>query len=387
VGHISVKAAAVALTAIGLVVPAAASGANAAAPRSPAPPFTVIASGLANPRGLAFGERNSLFVAEAGLGSGTAATGIEPGIGHTGLIQAISDPEARHPNPRHPQLSTVVGGLWSAASTAHGFETEGVAGISAPGGDRLYAVVDGFAADPQSGRLLKVDEGSIATIANVSAADLAWEAIQDPNLNRDFPDANPYGVLVTGHRMFVVDAASNTLDEVGRNGAVRVVAYFPNPEVADAVPTCLAQGPDGALYVGTLAIAAGPGGAKVFRVDPDTTESVFAAGSHVWASGLSAINGCAFSPDGQTFYASEYIAFELLGPPGARRAAADGPPPGAVIKIPFAQPSSHTPLGFPALTFPGGVAVSASGAVYVANFSNNPFPQPLLGQVVRLADR
>jgi hypothetical protein len=384
VTHVSVrfrtklKAAAGGLVALGLVVPVTQAG---AAPKAPPPskdPFTVVASGLANPRGLAFGEEETLYVSEAGLGAGNPTDGVLVGTGHTGLIQAIDDPSSKRPH-----LSTVASGLWSTTSTVHGFETEGVAGISARGDDSLYAAVDGLGTeDPQSGRLLKVHDEGVKTVANVAAASLAWEALQDPNLNKDFPDANPYGVLVTGHRIFVVDAAANTLNEVTRDGKVRVIAYFPNPPVADAVPTCIAKGPDGALYVGTLSIAAGPGAAKVFRVDPDTKENVFAAGKHVWASGLSAINGCAFSPDGKYFYASEYIAFELLtGPP------AGGPPPGAVIKIPFSDPTSHTPLAFPALTFPGGVAVSENGSVYVSNFSNNPFSQPILGQVVRLDDK
>jgi SMP-30/Gluconolactonase/LRE-like region len=380
VTHVSVrfrtklKAAAGGVVALGLVVPATQAGAVPKVPPTKAP-FTVVASGLANPRGLTFGDEEKLYVSEAGLGSGTPATGVQLGDGHTGLIQAIEDPGSSHPD-----LSTVVSGLWSSTSAAHGFETEGVAGISARG-DSLYAVTDGLGTeDPVSGRLLKVGDEKVKTVANVAAASLAWEKTHP--INPQFPDANPYGVLVSGHRIFVVDAAANTLDEVTRDGKVRVIAYFPDPAVSDAVPTCVAKGPDGALYVGTLAIAAGPGAATVFRVDPDTKENFIDAGKHVWASGLSAINGCAFSPDGKYFYASEYIAFELLtGPP------AGGPPPGAVIKIPFSKPSMHTPLAFGSLFFPGGVAVSEDGSVYVSNFSNNPMPKPLMGQVVRLTDK
>ncbi|MGZ6343485.1 MAG: hypothetical protein ACXWOT_10785, partial [Candidatus Limnocylindrales bacterium] len=40
------------------------------------PAFTLVTGGLHSPRGLAFGPDGRLFVAEAGLGSGTAVQGI-----------------------------------------------------------------------------------------------------------------------------------------------------------------------------------------------------------------------------------------------------------------------------------------------------------------------
>ena len=71
---------------------------------------------------------------------------------------------------------------------------------------------------------------------------------------KDFPDANPNAVLYShGHR-YVIDAGANTLVDVHRNGAAKVIAFFPVPKgsQSDSVPTCMARGPDGALYVGEL---------------------------------------------------------------------------------------------------------------------------------------
>ena len=198
----------------------------------------------------------------------------------------------------------------------------------------------GLGPQPQEGRLLGIDDGRTYSVADVATADLKWESIPaNKALNPQFPDANPYGVTVTReHQTYVVDAAANTVDRIGPHGAVKVIAYLPNTPQSDAVPTCLSQGPDGALYVGTLSIADGPGAAHVYRVDPRSHASVTTKAT-VWASGLSAINGCSFSRDGKYFYASEFIAMEKITGPVA------GPPPAAVVKIPFNNPSSHTYLG------------------------------------------
>ena len=46
-------------------------------------------------------------------------------------------------------------------------------------------------------------------------------------------------MLASEDEVWVADAGANTLDRVGRDGSVSVVAFFPNPPVSDAVPTCV----------------------------------------------------------------------------------------------------------------------------------------------------
>ena len=75
-----------------------------------------------------------------------------------------------------------------------------------------------------------------------------------------------------GHR-YVIDAGANTLVDVHRNGAAKVIAFFPVPKgsQSDSVPTCVARGPDGALYVGELLGGYySPGHARIWRVVPGT---------------------------------------------------------------------------------------------------------------------
>ncbi|HEX2318990.1 MAG TPA: hypothetical protein VHJ18_08410 [Streptosporangiaceae bacterium] len=71
------------------------------------------------------------------------------------------------------------------------------------------------------------------------------------------------------------------------------VPYLPAGAQGDAVPTCIAGGPDGILYVGELLGFYSPGHARVWRVVPGHAP-------HVWAGGLTAVQGCGFGADGST---------------------------------------------------------------------------------------
>jgi len=85
-------------------------------------------------------------------------------------------------------------------------------------------------------------------------ADYDWTAAHK-NLQPDqFPDANPNGLVGRGRSIYVADAGANLLARVGRHGRVATVAYFqvPKGSPTDAVPTCVANAPDGSLYVGEL---------------------------------------------------------------------------------------------------------------------------------------
>ncbi len=337
----------------------------------------VIATGLNNPRGIALGEGNTpvLYVTEAGLGSGNSVDGVQLGVGPTGSITSIS-----RPGSSHPSASRIVSGLASSAAIEGGsLEALGPDGISAwgHGSKSGYVAIIGAAGEPGLGELVKAT-GTHApvTIADVGAAGLAWSAqyVGESWASPQFPDSDPYGVLVTKGHTYVVDAATNTLDEVLASGDVNVLAHFPHTEYSDSVPTCVAQGPDGALYVGTLALAdffvAGPGTAKVYRVDPKATVpndiSTILSVATVWATGFSTITGCTFDKRGN-FYAVEMFT-------------------GDVVKVPFAHPASgRSVIGSGQLDLPNGVAVDEEGTVYVSNMSDSTLAGT--GSIVRFRSR
>jgi len=305
-----------------------------------------VVSGLHSPRGLAFGPGNILYAAEAGDAD------------HAGRIIEI-----RNSMSNHPSYRTIIDGL---ATIGDEGEFIGVDGISVLGRGSNRGIIAIYGLSPQAtmgnntfGSLIRVGfDGGVQTLANVGHFDYIWTG-DHSYLWEEFPDSNPYGVLAIPGHIYVADAGANTLNEVLADGSVSVLAYFPNEIIRDAIPTCVAQGPDGALYIGTLALVdtlqLGPS-AKVYRVDPSNVNTIDPTMTPMtlWATGLNPINGCTFGPDGN-FYASQLFTNGFDDPRGD------------VVKIPFSQPTTHISLTNGALSFAGGVAVAPNGDVFVAD--------------------
>lgn len=213
-------------------------------------------------------------------------------------------------------------------------------------------------------------------VSDVGDQDYAWTATRINLAPKDFPDANPNNVLASwGHR-YVVDAGSNLLVDVQRDGMARVLAFIgvPKGSVSDSVPTCVARGPDGALYVGELLGGQyAPGHARIIRVVPGHAP-------RVWATGLTTVQGCGFGRDG-AFYATEFQTSGLNESPA-------GNPAGDVVRIDRWGHRTH--LGVGKLFYPSGFAAGRDGSIYVSNCSIAPGTGmgpnlcPSGGQVVRI---
>lgn len=347
------------------------------APASAIPPWhvTTVVTGLQQPRGIAFDGLGAMYVAESGL----------PGAGSQGLTTGAVDKYT---------LGSPADRVWStsfpAAYLTEGGHTDviGPSGMSAVGsgctrssqGSRngcQILMIMGLSSHEVPGHgfghLYSLDAvtGAATDKANIGDQNYAWTQLHS-DLWEEFPDANPYGVLVThggsaaSHNTFVVDAGANTVSVVGADGTATVIAYVPNETpvtglpTRDSTPTCAAQGPDGALYVGTLDLArnfADPaqGHSHVYRIDPRSHEDIFTA-AHVWASGLTAITACAFD-DAGNFWAAEMFKFNPAGPPGD------------IVRIAFADPAHPEHIGGGQLPFPGGIAQGPDGAMYVTTFA------------------
>ncbi|WP_436519781.1 ScyD/ScyE family protein [Actinoplanes sp. HUAS TT8] len=191
------------------------------------PPSPVVASGLDNPRGLAFGPDGTLYVAEAGRGGPCRPAGSRGGricSGPSGAIAAI----------RNGQVRRVVTNLPSQASPA-GAEAAGPSDVSIdPGGTPRYTTGPG--------------------------AVLAVDRVR-------------YVITPDG-------AGGSELRRIGTRGRTSTIAGFPG-----RVMTSLAAGPDGALYAG------GPTGVwrvplrgrpQVFASGPPVIDLAWGSGGHLY---------------------------------------------------------------------------------------------------------
>jgi sugar lactone lactonase YvrE len=344
--------------------------------------FAIVADHLNNPRGLSPAPGGGLYLAEAGSGGSVCVSGGPEGktcIGLTGSFDLVTSSGVKR----------LVSGLISGSGDG-GVAAEGPVSVSRAPDGTFYGLfgLNSHAVPPkgaipgdlrraalaQLGHLwLVTSGGSVTNVSSIGNRDWTWTSHHINLAPKDFPDANPNAVLYSrGHR-YVADAGANILVQVKRNGGVKTRTFFrvPARSQSDAVPTCVARGPDGALYVGEL--LGGfytPGHARIWRVVPGHAPKV-------WARGLTTVQGCGFGSDG-AFYATEFQTGGL---------GSDNPA-GDVVRID--QHGHRTHLGVGKLFFPSGFAAGPGGAIYVSNCSIAPATGmgpdlcPTGGQVVRI---
>lgn len=346
----------------------------------------VIASGLNNPRGLSY-HNGRLYVAEAGKG-GTdcpaGAVGPEGGplcFGRTGsLISIASDGRIRTLQRGLISFSDLPGGLaaeglMNVSVTATGGiqEVFGASVVATEAGiphGKSLTPADDAAMRHYVGSLQALEGATTQRLADVGDADYSWTAVHRNLVPDQYPDANPNALLVVGQTTYVADAGANLLVSV-RNGVVKQLAFLPNSGGSDAVPTCVAMGPDGALYLGQLAPGAAANHSKIYRYNLKTHTL------RVWRSGFNVVDGCGFDNHGN-FFATEFQAHGFN--PGA------GNPAGDVVEI--RRDGKRIVLGAGSLDYPQGFATDNKGHIFVSNWSiltgTPAHPGMPTGQVVRI---
>jgi len=328
-----VVATGVALAATGAVAPASATGGHTAGK----PVVRVIATGLDNPRQLSY-DNGQLYVAEAGRGGkkclGGGPESDETCIGTTAAVTKVFWDGGAWKHYR------VVDGLPSGAAKDGGFAT-GLDGVSALNGSvwgvETWAPPEaGVPTGPpwnKLGKLLCVAPGKATIAADISAVELRY------NPHKTAVDSNPYAVLALADgRKIVADAAGNDLVAVSPDGKARPFTVFPDHDKHESVPTSLALGPDGSLYVGELNGEATKPTARVWKVDPATGKILG------WKSGFGSITGIAFNRNGDLYVSQLFASLVTKVAHGKR----------TNVRVPF----------------PAGVAVDPyDGKVYVSAWS------------------
>ena len=356
---------------------------NSSAPLYAVPALEIVASGLANPRGLNFGPEGHLYVAEAGVGgSGPCivnSNNVLVCYGPSGAVTRITlgaVPAQERIVTGLPSMATQTGPTArTSALGPHDVDFQGrgngyvtIGAALAP--DRRFQddVHPEFAAvGSKVGRLVRFQpNGKWSFQEDLSA----FEGVKNPA--NDVIDSNPYGLLAQPGRVVFIDAGGNSLNAVAANGSISNLAAFPvhttppSGPTFQAVPTSVTQGPDGDLYVGELTgfpfLAAR---ANVYRVPPS------GGAPDIFASGFTKIIDLAFGSDGFLYVLQ--ISSTAGAPPQAGTGSLIRVSPDGLTRTTIVPPDSG-------LVAPGGIAIAADGSIYVTNFSVSP----TAGTVVRV---
>lgn len=337
-------------------------------------PWTVVMSGLDNPRGLTFaradhdddddghGEGNgwALYVAEAGTG-GPGPCSLAPVrgqvqcVGATGAISRLYRGQQKRIITGLPSYAPVSG---VGATGPHdvsfadgrGYTTIGLGGPLSPNqmraifGPQFWWVVR-FWDDGEGDWSFNTDIGSFEQTVNPGGGP---------------QDSNPYGLLEGAGRRIVVDAGGNSLLRVFSKWRIETIAIFPSRaqgRATDAVPNSVAVH-DGAYYVGELTGAPFvPETANVWRVEPGKAPEVF-------CSGFNFILDLDFDRRGK-LYVLEHTSAPF--PTG----------PGTLYRVKRDCSKTVVAMG---LSNPTSVTIGPDGDAYISNFGTSP----AIGEVIRV---
>jgi hypothetical protein len=248
-----------------------AEAAGPAGAKSPGPVVTNYATGLTNPRGLAFGPDGHLYVAEAGTGGEQTATGEAdcPAIvniyspyeaGYSGRVtRVLADGTTQTVAANLPSMRDNAGG---------GYGPTDVAFI----GDQLYVLIEmggcshGLPDDLPA--ILRVNkDGSTTSVANLNA----WHAANPPNFIKDIDpettDQEPGGVfhsmIAFGKYLYVVETNRGFLLRVDPTSGIIEKLYDMSVDNQEHNPIVMARRGN-EFHVGTFGEDGGAAELAVF---------------------------------------------------------------------------------------------------------------------------
>lgn len=360
---------ALAITSVGSGPPASKS--------APSVTKTVVARGLDAPKYPTL-TADGLYVPESGTGGSHCVVGVA----NTSVTRVCAGATGSIVRIRRGRMQTVARGL-ASASVASTHAVSGVTSVAFSGGRLATLFNDGGVgptgvsgvAHPYGGSLGKLYPTARSGGHDRAPVDLAAFAATHPQAPADLGgvpgetlyDADPHDMVAYDGGFAVVDAAANDVLRVSSTGRVSVLARLATkPETApagtlgpgtpavtidaQAVPSSITVGPDGALYVGMLRGAPSlPGTAEVDRIVPGhkPTRAV---------TGLSRVSDIAFDPQGRLV---------ILESSGAGTSGADGALLRANLK--GCAPVRASDLEVRGLHAPVGLAIGSNGTAYVTN--------------------
>ncbi|MFT3859670.1 MAG: ScyD/ScyE family protein [Aquabacterium sp.] len=334
-------------------------------------PFTVLAEGLSNPRGIAIDESSGspvVYVTEAGRGGTGGVCLTSPNgdyddcYGATGAIARVSG----------GQVVRVIRNLPSIAGPNGGFAV-GPSRIKLLGRSVVFTVAN-YGSPEERGLLASADKrfGHVlwySLIQPSASYDIANLSAFEDGHNPDGGEleSNPSGLAFSRFGLIATDAGANDVLSVRPDGTVSLryaiaERHYPAPDFlglppgtmmpVQSVPTVVVAGPDGAHYVGEFTGFPYPkGSARVFRVPAQGEPTVY-------AQDFSNIIDMAFGPDGSLY------VLEM-----AQNGLTSGDVTGSVIRL---SPSGErTKVASTGLAYPTAIAVDRQGRIYVTNYGTH----------------
>src|SRR4051812_5223279 len=265
---------------------------------------TVVATGLNNPRGLALSPTGTLYVAESGR-AGKTCLNKDTCVGLTGAIARVG---------ADGKVARVASGLLSAGGPDGTFTT-GVDDVAVAPDGGVFGILTSAPPGLAKGLPSKIRR-QLGRVARASAGKAVFSGPPVDTIeftsNPDKTDVNsdPYGLAIgLDGTQYVADAGGNTILSV-KDDKVSLLGVVPKNGKAQAVPTVVRVGPDGALYVGVLGGDGTPkNGSNVYRMVPGEKPTIY-------AKGFNNVTGLAFDKGGSLYVTEWSRTLGKQGPNG-----------------------------------------------------------------------